>query len=523
MRSSHPGDGSIPSSPAIAAAARSRSRPRSARSRIAPRSRRWSRALVIGRLALGEAGRADERQCDRVVAQSRQRGGLRGRRAGEEVAGVVEHDRAAVAGPDRPEGRGLVQAGDRHLIRGEAIRTDAEQGERGPAAVDRRPSPVEPPGVGTQVVPEPGCVDGQPGRLLADPTLGDQHGPVGPIAGRPAEVGPLDQRIDVFGLHRDRLARAVVHPARAGLDGQLHHRGGIVLEPLSPGPRAIAVGEGAQPVRLAIRDQPAPGEPQHPDGLARPQPGEDRHPVAGRNGRPPGRSSRGDRGAEEAGVDRRAEPTRRVDPMDRGVRHRQAGAVGELQDAARHRGLAQDRDRGRLRRQLAGQLEPDRLGHVEVRRARPRLQAAQALDVRPRRDVGACQAAQPGAGDPGRIADDQQRTPLAPGQVSPQVEPEQVGAGDRGVRAASVPVRQDLLGRPAMRRLDLDAPNFPRRDGSIQQARQEMPAATRGLEHPRPARADRSQGLEDQGHQLGRGLEITEIPPHGFPLLGRAA
>ncbi len=129
---------------------------------------------------------------------------------------------------------------------------------------------------------------------------------------------------------------------------------------------------------------------------------------------------------------------------------------------------------------------------------------------------GARQGPQLGAGDPRRITDDQQGAALAPAQVTPQVEPEEVRAGDRDMRSAIVRPRQEFFSRPAMRRLDLDAPDFPRRRRVGQQARQEVPPAAGGFQHPRPARADRSQGLQHRVHQPGRGLEVTEVPAHAI-------
>ena len=74
----------------------------------------------------------------------------------------------------------------------------------------------------------------------------------------------------------------------------------------------------------------------------------------------------------------------------------------------------------------------------------------------------------------------------------------------------------ELAGRPAMAVLDLDAPDLARRDRVGQQAGQEMAPAAGGLQHARPAPADRPQGLQHRGHQLGRGLEIAKVASHAI-------
>ena len=113
----------------------------------------------LGDRALGvaEARGADERERDRVVAQGGQDGRLLGRRAGEEVARVIEHDGLPAGGSHCLELRLFVQPGDRYLERGEAVRPDAEEGKRRLAPIDRRLSPGEPIGVLLQIIPEAGA------------------------------------------------------------------------------------------------------------------------------------------------------------------------------------------------------------------------------------------------------------------------------------------------------------------------------------------------------------------------------
>ena len=69
------------------------------------------------------------------------------------------------------------------------------------------------------------------------------------------------------------------------------------------------------------------------------------------------------RHASTAALNQRAASMRRIEADH----NRQAGAMRELQGVARHRCLAQESNRRLLIDELECQLEPDRLGHVEVR------------------------------------------------------------------------------------------------------------------------------------------------------------
>ena len=73
-----------------------------------------------------------------------------------------------------------------------------------------------------------------------------------------------------------------------------------------------------------------------------------------------------ERHAKEARVDGRAEPAGRIDAANRCRADRKPRTVRMLKDASRHRGLAQESDRRLLIDELESQLDPNRLGHIEI-------------------------------------------------------------------------------------------------------------------------------------------------------------
>ena len=172
---------------------------------------------------------------------------------------------------------------------------------------------------------------------------------------------------------------------------------------------------------------------------------------------------------------------------------------------------------GRLGGEVPRQLEPDRLGDIKIGRAGPGRETAEALEVGLRGHLGAGQAPQLGARDPRRIAHDQQGTAPSPVQVAAEVDLEEVCAGDRHPVTATAMSSHPVTRGPAMRRLDFNGVDLAGRRRMLQQPAEKVPLATRRLEYSRPTRADRPQGVQHRGHELGRSLEVTKVPSHPFP------
>ena len=254
----------------------------------------------------------------------------------------------------------------------------------------------------------------------------------------PGEVGPLEQREDVFGLDVDDLAQLVPGPA-VGVQDQFHHVGRVVLDPLPPGEGAGPFGEARSTVGRDVGDHPAALEAEGRLGLGRSRrsaktsasvafgPGPDLDP-------------------EQAGVDRGPEPPGGVDPPERRPGHGEVVRPDRPEHGPGDGRLAEQGDRRPLRGELADQLEPDRLGDVEVRRAGHRVDPPEAPDVRPARPVRAPRGPDRGGRDPGEVADHQQ--PARPRTRGPagEVDPEQVGRLDdqadaRALRAPGRPRR----------------------------------------------------------------------------------
>ena len=80
--------------------------------------------------------------------------------------------------------------------------------------------------------------------------------------------------------------------------------------------------------------------------------------------------------------------------------------------------------------QLVYQFEPDGLGHVEVRGAGKCRQTVEPVDPTSRRLGAARNSPQFGARNPGRVADDQQWPVVLPGQITFQIEIEEVALAD---------------------------------------------------------------------------------------------
>ena len=65
----------------------------------------------------------------------------------------------------------------------------------------------------------------------------------GRLRRRARQIGSLHERIDKIGLDVDHFAAAVAPLAGGRFTHQLHHRRGVVLEPLPPVQGANAVGK----------------------------------------------------------------------------------------------------------------------------------------------------------------------------------------------------------------------------------------------------------------------------------------
>ena len=78
------------------------------------------------------------------------------------------------------------------------------------------------------------------------------------VRGQADEVGPLEQRIDLFGLDVQRGSPSLFRGAEQGRRDavQLHHRGRVVLEPLPPRQGARTVGERERPIPVEVGDEP---------------------------------------------------------------------------------------------------------------------------------------------------------------------------------------------------------------------------------------------------------------------------
>ena len=143
--------------------------------------------------------------------------------------------------------------------------------------------------------------------------------------------------------------------------------------------------------------------------------------------------------------------------------------------------------------------------------AGPGLEPGKLLEVPLAGNVAALQPPQRGGGDPGRVAHDQERAPVAPGQAGTQVEVEEVGADDVDSRAgmlaapATAPWPSEI---PGSRCRSARAAGLRARAGPGETSPCRRSARGRGSS-ARPIGPSVSQ---DRGNQVPRGLEIAQVP-----------
>ena len=170
-----------------------------------------------GSLGVGKTQGPDELERGRIMVKRTEHGRLDCRRAGQQVAGIVEHDRPPVNGSDSLENRSAIEPGNGHLEGSKTVRPHAEHGERGLAAVNRRFPAREPGCVALEVTPEPGALCSSTRCRLADSLLGDDERTAGAIRRGLAEIGSLEQRVNKLRLDVNLLAQPVAIRMRLGL------------------------------------------------------------------------------------------------------------------------------------------------------------------------------------------------------------------------------------------------------------------------------------------------------------------
>lgn len=161
------------------------------------------------------------------------------------------------------------------------------------------------------------------------------------------QIRTFQQGIDVFSFDVDLLSVEVSQATELIL-GQFHHARGIVLQTLTPDERAGPVGERDAVVSARVRDHPARGEANDLNGHAKLKIWINWNISDGLTSCYVY--------AEQARVDRRAEPTTRVHLTDAGALDGQTRIVSVLKSVPGYHRFAEQRDSGRFVRECNGKF-----------------------------------------------------------------------------------------------------------------------------------------------------------------------
>ena len=146
---------------------------------------------------------------DLGIQQPRDALGLPPALAAEEVAGVVEYDRACPLRADNWESQLLVESGDGHLPRGKRVVAHPEHRETRAVLVDGTGPALKGHGVVDEAGPRLGGFLPDPRGVLAQPALGDQHPPGGVRTRAVGQVGTFQHGVETVGFKLDDFAESV--------------------------------------------------------------------------------------------------------------------------------------------------------------------------------------------------------------------------------------------------------------------------------------------------------------------------
>ena len=209
---------------------------------------------------------------------------------------------------------------------------------------------------------------------------------------------------------------AAIEPcsSRFGRLGQLHQVGGVVLDPLPPFQERIAIEAREGFIGIDIVNHPPLGEAERRDWGSRFETRIEGNSV-------PGSSPRVDLDEEETRVNRRLEPALRVNPGDPCRADGEIALEGVFENIPCNGGLTKQCDARRFDCQFLDQLEPNRLGEVEVGATGFGVEPAFTLDVRLGRQVLAIERAEFRVCDPRGIPDHQDRAVGGPVEIATEV------------------------------------------------------------------------------------------------------